>query len=120
MKMLRETFFERLCNRLGPRTALKVMANLHRARRSGIDYMVVKEASELLERYRHEMRSAVRSYRQWQACEAVTQALSPLRAQEGRQLQAHARALTHLVLDARRDYKDLCELAIARCERAND
>jgi len=121
MKILEQTFFERLRNRMAPKNAVAVIALLQRAAANEtIDYMAMKEASELVERYRLEARVAIRQYRRWQTRRAVAEALEPLTSQEGRIALGNARAAASLYIDAMRDYRDLHRLAMAPYEPAND
>ena|SRR5688572_4551027 len=113
MKILKETFFERLRNRLGPGNAIKTLRVLRRASQKGsFDYMVIKEASELLDRYRLEARVSIHVFRNWQVRRAVSDTLAPLKDQEGRILLESARASASLYLDAARDYRDLYRMAM--------
>lgn len=123
MKILKETLFERIRNRLAPDHAVKIIARLQRTSfRKEMCYGAVKEASELLERYRVEARLSIRSLRMWESSEAMRAAMQPTRDAYGRMLAQQARAATSLYLDARRDYLDLVSLSIARCQGkpAND
>jgi hypothetical protein len=119
MKILKETLFERIRNRLAPANAVRTIAALQRAAHSGeIEYMAVKEASEMLARYKIEAQYAIRTYRSWQARTAVKSVLEPLKDQEGRILHQHARNAVSLYADAKRDYTDLWQLALRAA--AND
>ena len=116
MKIPKETLFERIRNRLGPANAVKTILTLQKAGyRAEIAYMAVKEASELVDRYKLEARSAIRHLRVWEATEAVRLMMAPSRQQHGQMLARQARAASALYLDARRDYMDLVELSIAHC-----
>ncbi len=112
MKLPTETFFERIRNRLKPEEANRVIRTLKKAAgQHRIDYMAVKEASELLDRARRAARLSIQDYRQWEAHEAVISALQPTRAETGRQLREQARVKASLYLDAMRNYRDLVRLA---------
>jgi hypothetical protein len=113
MKILRETLFERIRNRMAPANAVRTIAALQRAAIAGdIEYMAVKEASEMLARYKLEAQIAIRTFRSYQARAAVKAVLEPLKDQEGRILQQHARNAVSLYADAKRDYTDLWQLAM--------
>lgn len=132
MKILRETFFERIQNRMMPENAIRVITRLQKASANRtIDYMDLKEASEMLARYRTEARIAIRTYRRWQSRRRSAEMLAPLQqgrawenrqliaevlephtSEEGRILLQQARAQASLYLNAYRDYRDLFELAM--------
>lgn len=119
MKILKETLFERIRNRMAPANAVRTIAALQRATNTGdIEYMAVKEASEMLARYKLEAQIAIRTFRSWQTRTAVKAVLEPLKDQEGRILQQHARNAVSLYADAKRDYSDLWQLAMKAA--AND
>lgn len=126
MKILGETLFERIQNRPAPANAVRVIKTLERAAaRREIDYMTVKEASELIDRYKLEARIAIRAYRKWTTRNVVTEMLTPLNDHQGRILHKYARASAALYIDAMRDYRDLLRLASlpyrdARFYPAND
>ena len=134
MKILKETFFERIQNRMMPENAIRVITRLQKASANRtIDYMDLKEASEMLARYRTEARIAIRTYRRWQSRQKSAALLAPLQDQqgriwenrqliaeilephtseEGRILLQQARAQATLYLNASCDYRDLFELAM--------
>lgn len=134
MKILKETLFERIQNRMMPENAIRVIARLQKASANRtIDYMDLKEASEMLARYRTEARIAIRTYRRWQSRQRSAQMLGPLKDQqgrvwenrqliaevlephateEGRILLQQARAQASLYLNASCDYRDLFEMAM--------
>ena len=134
MKILKETFFERIQNRMMPENAIRVITRLQKASANRtIDYMDLKEASEMLARYRTEARIAIRTYRRWQSRQKSAALLAPLKDQqgriwenrqliaeilephtseEGRILLQQARAQATLYLNASCDYRDLFELAM--------
>lgn len=126
MKILKETLFERIRNRMAPANAVHVIKTLERAAaRQEIDYMTIKEASEMMQRHKLEARSAIRAYRRWSARSAVTLLLSPLKDRQQRVMLQYARDAASLYLDAMRDYRDLCRLAMLpyrdpRFHTAND
>ena len=117
MTKYRETFFDRIRNRLAPPNAVRVIADLARCSHNGdLDYMDVKEASDYVERYKLEARDAIIQWRKWKARIAVSAVLEPLKAQEGRILRNNAAAKACLYFDARRDFADLVGLAFDQCE----
>lgn len=123
MKLLQETFFERIRNRMAPANAVKLIAVLHKAKGQGVDYLAVKEASEMVDRYKLEARIAIRQYRTWQLRRPGHAIAEPHHAQHGRILLQSARAAASLYLDARRDYLDLVAFALAHIKApfpAND
>lgn len=124
MKMIQETLFERIRNRMAPANAVRVIADLQRATRmGGVDYMMFREASEMVERYKLEARHAIKAVRRYQCRQAMHEFSKPTHLHEGRLLITHARATIALYRDARRDLADLFALALAtktRTTRAND
>ena len=122
MKILKETFVDRIRNRFAAPHAVKIIADLQRASfREDVAYMAAKEASELVAHYRREARTAIRCYRMWQHRKTVRALFEPARDQEGRTLHADARAKAALYLDVLRDYRDLVALSIAHYQtKAND
>lgn len=119
MKILKETLFERIRNRFAPASAVRIIAALQRATRNGhIDYLAVKEASEMVERYKLEAKISIRQWRRWQTRRAIRDMSDALRLQEGRLLLQSARATTSLYLDARRDFLDLVDLALKEVRQA--
>lgn len=112
MKILKETMFERIRNRMAPANAVRVVAALQKLKGAGIDYLAVKEASEMVARYKLEVRIAIRQYRRWQLCRPLHVIGEPHHSQQGRILLQSARASAALYLDARRDYLDLVNLAL--------
>lgn len=114
MKLLQETLFERIRNRMAPANAVKVITALQRVSGGGVDYLAVKEASEMVERYKLEARIAIRQYRKWQLRGASHILTAPHHAQHGRILLQAARDSAALYLDAHRDYLDLVSLALMK------
>ena len=114
MKLMRETIIERIRNRMAPANAVRVITSLNRARRAGgVDYMVFKEASEMVERYKLEARHAIRAVRRLQLRVAMHDFNRPTLEHEGRLLIANARASIALYRDARRDLNDLLAVAMS-------
>lgn len=122
MKILRESLWDRLINRLPANDAQRIARVLKRAGcQEEIDYMAVKAMSELVEAYQAEARLALRSYRRWRVRQDIQQLAAVVRDREGEILRRDAREKAGLYLDARRDYDDLIALAMKRYERpAND
>jgi hypothetical protein len=117
MKILKETLIERLRSRLAPAHAVKMIYTLQRAtRHSGIDYMAVKEASEMVERYKNDAKLAIRQLRRWETRKAPGSADKS--ALEGRILKNMARQNAAHYLDARREYHDLVALALLKYQTA--
>ena len=113
MKILKETFFERLRSRMGPASAIKAIAQVQRAaRQEQIDYMTIKEASEIVQHYKLQARCAIRSYRRWTDRQATSSILEDLVAEKGRLLRDTARSQTSLYQKAKRDYLELVDLAL--------
>ena len=122
-KLLKETFFERIQNRFSRENAVEIITELQRAKaQDTIDYMAVKEASEMVERYKLHAKLAIRAYRRWRTRMAMRQLHRATLDQEGRLLREAARSASSLYLDARRDWRDLQAMAIAEFqdEPAND
>ena len=124
MKILKETLLERIRNRFAPANAVRIITDLHRATRAGvIDYMVFREASEMVDRYKLEARHAIKAVRRFQLRMAAREINRPTLEQEGRILISQARATIALYRDARNDLNDLLALALASKSRhrpAND
>ena len=122
MKLLKETLFDRIRNRLAPPNAVKVIKNLKRASgRAELSYMEIKEASQYVERYKIEAKAAMKAWRSWNTRAAVSELVGALRLQEGRILRSDAVAKASLYLDAQRDYRDLVNLAMGQARPpAND
>ena len=121
MKILKETLIERLRSRLAPAHAVKMIYTLQRAtRQSGIDYMAVKEASEMVERYKNEAKLAIRELRRWETRKAPGSVAGSAdkSALEGRILKNMARQNAAHYLDARREYHDLVALALLKYQTA--
>jgi len=121
MKVIKETLWQRLVNRLPANDAARVKRILKRAGAcEEIDYMTVKALSEMVESYQLRARTAIRDYRRWRAREGVQHLAAAGRAREGAVLRHMARESAGLYLDVRRDYNDLIDLAMQRYSPAND
>ncbi len=98
---------------MGPVNGVKVIAQLQRATsRNGIDYMAVKEASELVQHYKLQARMAIRTYRSFTTLQTTSAILERLVVKKGRLLRDAARAQTSLYQNAKRDYHELVGLAL--------
>lgn len=113
MKILKETFFDRIRNRMAPPHAVKTIATLQKMKGTGIDYLAVKEASEMVERYKLEAKLSIRQFRAWQLRRPSHAIGEPHHTEQGRILLHSARASAALYLDARRDYLELVAIALA-------
>ena len=114
MKLYKETLFDRLRNRLPTSEARKAIRALKKAKyRLNIDYMTVKEMSELVHRYRSSARVACNAVREWQVRDAVQRMDAAFRARELELLRAQARDAIALYQDAKRDYIDIHRLAMS-------
>jgi hypothetical protein len=120
MKILKATLLERLRHSLAPAHAVTVIATLQRTRHPGhVDYLAVKEASEMVERYKLEARIAIRQWRSWQNRHSKANvgterrgAGSASRQAEGRLILQSARSATALYLDARHSFQELVSFAL--------
>lgn len=121
MKVLKENLWDRLVNRLPANDAMHVRRVLKRAGcREEIDYMAVKELSELVDAYQCQARMAIRDYRRWRVRENVQRMTAVVRAREGAILRQNAREIAGLYLDARRDYNDLIDVAMQKYDCLNN
>lgn len=115
MKIRKETLFDRLRNRLPASEARQaIRAFRHAKKRLEIDYMTVKELSELTERYRTAARLACNAVREWSVREAVFKMDAVYRQREHELLQAQARDAIALYQDVKRDYIEIRKLALAQ------
>ena len=111
---MKETLFERIKNRFSRENAVEIITELQRAKsQQTIDYMAVKEASEMVDRYKLHAKLAIRAYRRWKTRMVLRQINRATLDQEGRLLREAARNASSLYLDARRDYIDLQTMALA-------
>ncbi|WP_425088863.1 hypothetical protein [Stappia sp.] len=114
MSIITEKLWERFFNRLPEQTANDAIRILKRGGSAqDVDYFTLKEAEAQVARYRVSARSAIASYKAWKAGRAVRLLFGVFREREGAHLRAHARAMTALFLDARRDHSDLTRLLMA-------
>lgn len=115
MKIYKETLYERLRNRLPQSDARKAIRALRHARnRLHIDYMTVKELSELTEHYRTLARTACNAVREWELRDAVQKMDQAFRERERDLLRAQALDAIALYQDVKRDYIELRNLAMAQ------
>jgi hypothetical protein len=113
MKILKETFFDKLQNWLPPAEARQAIKAFQRAKhRLDIDYMTVKEMSELVERYRMNAKLACRAVKEWEVREAVRRMQEVYRLREREFLLTHARNAVSIYRDAKQDYLDFHEIAM--------
>lgn len=113
MKVLKETFFERLRNRLPQAEAKRAIKAFKRAKhRLDIDYMMVKELSELMERYRMNAQLACRSLKEWEVRQAVRKMEDAYYVRERQNLYIQAREAVSIYKDVKQDYLDFCEIAL--------
>ncbi|MCQ0990347.1 hypothetical protein [Jiella marina] len=113
MKILKETFFERLRNRLPANDARRAIKAFRRAKhRLDIDYMTVKELSELRERYRTSAMLACRAVKEWEVRHAVRRMQDVYRDRERQILYAQAREAVSIYRDIKQDYVDFYEIAM--------
>ena len=122
MKILKETIWERLMNRLPANDARRVSRVLKRAGCVATpDYLDVKAMSELVEDYRHKTWKALTDFRRWQIQEGARALSASVRQREGELLRKRAVECASLYWDARRDYNDLMDIAMRPYrEMAND
>ena len=121
MKLPRESLWDRLINRLPANDALRAIKAMNHAKhRLNVDYMVVKEMSELMEHYRIHAQVSINALREWDVRDAVQKMNKVYRLRERGFLEAQARSAVSLWLDARRDYRDLRNLAMNYYTPAND
>lgn len=121
MKILKETLYDRLRNRLPSGDARKAIKALKHARhRLHIDYMTVKELSELTEHYRTLARTACNAVREWEVRDAVQKMDQAFRERERELLRAQAFDAIALYNDVKRDYIEIRELAMAQLVSNDD
>lgn len=119
MKSIRESFWDRLYNRLPANDAAIARRVLGRTVDQPIDYMTIKALSELVDAYKGSARAAIRAYRKWCLIESVHKVGAATRQREGEILRKAALDQAALYLDARRDYRDLFKLAMRSYEPAD-
>ena len=121
MKILKENMWEKLFNRLPANDARRVSRVLKRAGCVAMpDYMDVKAMSELVETYREKAWKALSDYRRWEIQEGAHALSASARRREGELLRRRALENAGLYWDARRDYKDLVDIAMRPYQPAND
>lgn len=122
MKVHKESLFDRFVNRLSPANASRAIKAMRHARhRLEIDYMAVKEMSELEERYRQKAKNAIQALRQWEIREAVQNMNDVYRQREYEVLKGQAHEAVILWHDIRRDHREIRDMAFAYYAKpAND
>ena len=119
---MKETFVDRLRNRLSPshaRRAIKAFRPVNG--KIKIDYLVVKEMSELEERYRTKARHAIQALRAWEGGDALRHMNAVYLRREREFLVSEAQNAVSLWADIRRDYREIRDMAIAEIVKpAND
>ena len=114
MSIITENLWERLFNRLPEQAANEAIRVLKQGGSfRDVDFFTLKEAEAQVLRYRAQARTAIADYRAWKAGKPVRLLFGVFRDREGAHLRAHARAMTSLFLDARRDHADLTRLLMA-------
>jgi hypothetical protein len=111
MSIYNETIWERFFNRL-PETAANEAIRVLKQGGSfkDVDFFTMKEAEAQVGHYRERAKAAIGAYKRWKSARAVTSLFGVFRDREGAHLRAHARAMTGLFLDSRRDFADLSAL----------
>lgn len=113
MKILKETLWDKLANRLPANDARREARVLKRAGCLATpDYLDVKAMSEVMEDCREKTWEALKDYRRWQLQESARHLSATVRQREGELLKQRALDCAGLYWDARRDYADLIELAL--------
>lgn len=111
MDILKETLWERLFNRLPENTANQAMRILKQGGSfKDVDFLTLKQAEAEVVRYRAQAKAAIGEYRRWKTENTVKLMLGVFHSREGAHLRAHAKDMTSLYLDARRDHGDLTDL----------
>jgi len=111
MTILTENLWERLFNRLPASEANEAIRVLKQGGSyKDIDIFTLKEAEQQVRRHRQQAKSAISAYRQWKKGRYVRRFFAVFADREGAALRGHARNMTGLFLDARRDYADLSSL----------
>lgn len=111
MDILKETLWDRFFNRLPETAANEAIRTLKRGGSfKDVDFLTLKEAEAQVAHYRAQARAAIGAYRSWKTGNAVKLMFGVFHSREGAHLRAHARGLTSLFLDARRDHVDLTAL----------
>lgn len=115
MKKQKETFFDRLTNRLPEHEARKAIKALHHARNHlGIDHQSIRIFSDLTKRHRTMARVACNGVREWSEREAVFKIEAAYRKREYELLRRQALDAISLYQDAKQDYIDLKALDLER------
>lgn len=113
MKIIKETLWDRLMNRLPANDAQRDMRVLKRAGCVATpDYLDVKAMSELVEEYRGRTLKALDDYRRWELQESAQRLSATARRREGELLRRRVFECASLYRDVRTDYADLVEIAM--------
>jgi len=106
-----ETLWDRLVNRLPANTANDAIRTLKRGGTfKDVDFFTLKEAEHRVGDYRFKAKQAIVAFKAWKLRKAVRGFFGVFDDREGAHLRAHARAMTSIYLEARRDHADLTHL----------
>ena len=106
-----ETLWDRFLNRLPANAANDAIRTLKRGGTfKDVDFFTLKEAEQRVDDYRYNAKQAIVAYKAWKLKKAVRGFFGVFDDREGTHLRAHARAMTSIYLDARRDHADLTHL----------
>jgi len=111
MQGITENLWERFFNRLPENAANEAIRVLKQGGSfKDVDFLTLKQAEADVVRYRSQAKAAIGAYRRWKTQHAVKLMFGVFHSREGAHLRAHAKDLTSLYLDARRDHADLTDL----------
>ena len=121
MKKYTESLWNRFFNRLPDSEAREAIRMLKQGcSYKDIDFFTLKEAEQQVLHHRQQTKSAIAAYRQWKTGQQVRRFFAILRDREGEALRGHAKNMTSLFLDARRDYSDLSHLLMKSVSNDTD
>ena len=106
-----ETLWDRCLNRLPANAANDAIRTLKRGGTfKDVDFFTLKEAEQRVDDYRVKAKQAIVAFKAWKLRKAIRGFFGVFDDREGAHLRAHARAMTSIYLEARRDHADLTYL----------
>jgi len=111
MSIIKESLWDRFFNRLPENAANEAIRLLKQGGTyRDVDFFTLKEAEERVADYRMKSRQAILAFKAWKLRKSINRYFGVFDDREGAHLRAHARAMTSIWLDARRDHSDLTRL----------
>lgn len=106
-----ETLWDRFFNRLPASEANDAIRILKQGGTyKDVDFFTLKEAEERVAEYRLKAKAAIIAFKAWKMRRSIEGFFGVFSEREGAHLRAHARSMTSIWLDARRDHADLTHL----------